>query len=67
MNAPYSTAIWVSRIQGLESQFRIIAAECEGSENRHVLRIGRQAKAGIEEARRYIADQQWPDADEVSA
>jgi hypothetical protein len=64
---PYSTMIWVSRIQGLKSHLRIIARDCEGSDDRHVLRLGRQAQAGVEEADRYLADQRWPAEDEVAA
>lgn len=56
---PYSTAIWLSRIQGLQSHLRIIARECADSDDKHVQRIGRQALAGIVEADRYIADKDW--------
>lgn len=59
MNEPYSTNIWVSRVQGLQSHLRIIAAECVGSDNAHVQRLGRQAMAGIAEGDRYLADREW--------
>lgn len=59
---PYSTNIWVSRIQGLQSHLRIIAADCAHSDSQHVRRIGRQALAGIAEADRYLADRCWPDS-----
>lgn len=62
MSEPYSTMIWVNRIQGLQSHLRIIAKDCADSDNRHVQRIGRQAQAGVEEADRYIADPHWPAA-----
>lgn len=67
MSEPYSTVIWVSRIEGLKSCLRVIARDCEGSDSSHVQRIGRQALAGIAEADRYIADQCWPTTDEVEA
>jgi len=56
MTEPYSTTICISRIQGLQSHLRIIAAECVGSDILHVQRIGRQAMAGIAEAQRYVDD-----------
>ena len=68
MSAPYSTMVWVSRIEGLKSHLRLIVADCEGSESNHVQRLCRQAQAGIAEADRYIADQDWgDDAAEVAA
>lgn len=61
MSEPYSTMVWVARIQGLKSHLRIIAEECAGSELTHVQRIGRQAKAGILEANRYLSDKEDED------
>lgn len=62
MSEPYSTMIWVNRIQGLKSHLRIIARECADSDSRHIRAIGRQAQAGLDEADGYIADQHWPAA-----
>ncbi len=61
MSEPYSTVVWVSRVEGLKSHLRLIASECAGSECDHIQRIGRQAMTGIAEADRYLADQCWPD------
>jgi len=33
MGEPYSTMIWVNRIEGLKSQLRIIATDCAGSDH----------------------------------
>lgn len=66
MSEPYSTMIWVSRVEGLKSHLRLIASECAGSENRHVQRIGRQALAGIAEADRYLVDPCWPEGEPVA-
>ena len=50
--------IWLARLQGLQSHLRIIARECEGSDNPHIQRIGRQAAAGVAEAQRYVDDKE---------
>jgi len=59
MGEPYSTMIWIGRVQALQSQLRIIENDCEGSENPHVQRIGKQAKAGIAEADKFVDDPEW--------
>lgn len=58
MVEPYSTNIWISRIQGLQSHLRIIVRDCEGSDDPHVQRLGRQALAGVAEAQRYVDDKE---------
>lgn len=58
MSNPYCTMIWLARLQGLQSHLRIIARECEGSDNPHIQRIGRQAAAGVAEAQRYVDDKE---------
>lgn len=64
MTEPYSTAIWIARIQGLQGHLRIIARDCADSEDPHVQRLGRQALAGVAEAERYILDKEWSDDEE---
>jgi len=61
---PYPTIVWLARVQGLQSHLRIIARDCEGSDNPHVQRLGRQALAGVAEAERYVLDKEWSDGDE---
>ena len=56
---PYSTNIWVSRIQGLQAHLRIIRDDLQDSEFTAGHRAHKQAIAGLDEADRYLADRDW--------
>jgi hypothetical protein len=58
-SGPFSTIIWLGRIENLKTHLRIIQQDGETSEHPGMQRMARQAAAGIAEADRYLAEPDW--------